>query len=347
MAIAGSRTIRARLPLILMALACGGGSSDAAALYQLIDYGDVNQGSRDFNGIGLDGRGGVTFGAQDAPTAPYRVTSFNDYSLGEQVSYRIDEAGNRLRVPFLASIGSVTDTTNVTAFAVNRSGEVVGYAEGGRDGGYYSQALMFSPVADPDHSLRVPLPQGAGNSGAYALNDAGLIVGTFAFKNTGVARAFLSDGKVGWDLNTLIAPGSGLLLSSAVGIDGLGQIVGYAEDSHRRTHTYLLTPTTTPEPSVLLGGACLGFGSLVARALRRGGHRSPRRARREEKGSQGRKGVNREEKGSGAVSSIFSDREEKGSGAVSSIFSARSSAIDLRRVRWQLLEAGQSGRDSP
>ncbi len=284
MAIAGSRTIRARLPLILMALACGGGSSDAAALYQLIDYGDVNQGSRDFNGIGLDGRGGVTFGAQDAPAAPYRVTSFNDYSLGEQVSYRIDEAGNRLRAPFLNLIGGGADTTNVTAFAVNRSGEVVGYAEGGTGGGAYSQALMFSPDIDPDHSFRVPLPPGAHGGRAYNLNDAGLIVGSsFGYQvgpfDESVARAFLSDGKVSWDLNTLIAPGSGLLLSSATGIDGLGQIVGYAEDSHRRTHTYLLTPTTTPEPSVLLGGACLGFGSLVARALRRGGHRSPRRAR--------------------------------------------------------------------
>jgi PEP-CTERM motif len=84
-------------------------------------------------------------------------------------------------------------------------------------------------------------------------------------------RAFLSDGKSAWDLNTLIDPNHDFLLTSATDINNLGQIVGLAFDNRDNTYDYyLLTPTPTPEPSTLL---LVAQGGLLYYWRRRAGRR--------------------------------------------------------------------------
>ena len=62
-------------------------------------------------------------------------------------------------------------------------------------------------------------------SSASSVNDAGLIVGTvnnLSGKGTTGTLAYLSDGHMAWDLNTLIPPTSGLTLTDAFDINDLG-----------------------------------------------------------------------------------------------------------------------------
>ena len=73
------------------------------------------------------------------------------------------------------------------------------------------------------------------------------------------------------DLNSLIAPSQGITLTSASGINDLGQIVatGY-NDSDFSAHAYLLTAASVPEPAsfVLLLAGMAGV-VLVRRRPRR------------------------------------------------------------------------------
>ncbi len=68
------------------------------------------------------------------------------------------------------------------------------------------------------------------------------------------------------DLNSLIPSSSGIVLTSAVGIDAAGEIVAYGTNASGQVHEFFLTPADSPvpEPSTL----AVMFSMIVALAVR-------------------------------------------------------------------------------
>jgi len=109
----------------------------------------------------------------------------------------------------------------------------------------------------------------------YGVNAQNEVVGTYFVSAQGsnyLDHAFIASltrgafGYGGLDLNNLLPPSSGWILTSATGINNAGQIVGYGINPQGTYSGYLLTPNQVPEPSVLaiFGLASLG---LAARKL--------------------------------------------------------------------------------
>jgi hypothetical protein len=113
----------------------------------------------------------------------------------------------------------------------------------------------------------------------YDINAQNQVVGSYDYGNQGkwsqIDHAFIASltpralGYGGLDLNTLLPPNSGWILTSATGINDAGQIVGYGIDPSGVYSGYELTPDSNqvPEPSVLaffgLVGLCLGARELT------------------------------------------------------------------------------------
>jgi len=118
---------------------------------------------------------------------------------------------------------------------ISNSGIVVGQAT--PPGDPFSQhAIRYAGGVTQDLGLVSPWIY----SDASAINDAGLIVG--CIYNDTDERGALYDGS--WhDLNDLIAPGSGMVLGCAYGINNAGQITGEGL-VNGQFHAYMLTPST-------------------------------------------------------------------------------------------------------
>jgi probable HAF family extracellular repeat protein len=87
-------------------------------------------------------------------------------------------------------------------------------------------------------------------SAAFGMNDHDQVVGA-STRADEVQVAFLWNNDQMVDLNTLVAPGSGLLLTAAYDIDDQGAIVGVGERPNHETRAVLLTPLNTagaPDP---------------------------------------------------------------------------------------------------
>jgi probable HAF family extracellular repeat protein len=134
------------------------------------------------------------------------------------------------------------------ARAINDSGQVVGIADTGRvdASGYPIQhAFLWTPggtdgvpsnpqMKDLDATSNV-------QSSPRAVSSQGKVVGSFAEPAGAVAccHAFLWENSQWYDLNTLLAPGSGWVLIDAEGI-GATQIVGLGE-LNGQPHAYQIT----------------------------------------------------------------------------------------------------------
>jgi len=95
-----------------------------------------------------------------------------------------------------------------------------------------------------------------GTSAALGINNSGQVVGFAA------GHAFLYTNGTMYDLNNLIPPNSGWTLSSATGINDLGQIAGYGQ-INGQTHAFRLDPPLVGDPppadaSTISGHACNG-----------------------------------------------------------------------------------------
>ena len=173
------------------------------------------------------------------------------------------------------------------AEGINASGTAVGFSGWGKPAGPTNWAQLSAFVYRPGDSSPTGPPSGLslvpgtvpGTFAWFALgvNASGLIVGqapttTAPFRNGTIAdfsgHAFVSDAVTSMDLNTLISPGSGLVLSAATSINDRGQIAGYAINAaQQRIDTFLLTPTSAPEPGAwAVAAAALGY--LGARRLK-------------------------------------------------------------------------------
>jgi probable HAF family extracellular repeat protein len=94
---------------------------------------------------------------------------------------------------------------------------------------------------------------GTGTSEAMAINNNGVVVGTSN------GHAFVYENEVMTDLNSLIDPSLGFTLTSATGINNLGQIVGYGTVQalysdgiyYTQERAFALSPVPTPIPAAL------------------------------------------------------------------------------------------------
>ena len=100
---------------------------------------------------------------------------------------------------------------------------------------------------------------GGNFSFAYSINNSGLVVGESGIAGGG-SHAFLYNGTNLLDLNTLIPADSGIVLTSARGINEGRQIAatGFFDNS-AGSRAFLLTPV--PEPTTMLGVLAFGAGA--------------------------------------------------------------------------------------
>lgn len=171
---------------------------------------------------------------------------------GDTSAAAINEAGDvigystirTLRGLFLYRNGAATIfSTRGFAYDINDAGQVVGGGLGGNDDGsghafvYRNGSLQELGTLGSQYTFSV----------AYAINNRGQIVGqsSFSFFTNENQRAVIFEGSAPTDLNTLIAPGSGWLVTSAVGINEAGQIVGTGQ-LNGQPRAFLLTPTGQP-----------------------------------------------------------------------------------------------------
>jgi probable HAF family extracellular repeat protein len=124
--------------------------------------------------------------------------------------------------------------SNGQATGINHDGDVVGEAD--FPGDQVHDALLWR------HGVKTDLGNLGLTSFAQAINSAGQVVGHSKI-NDGSFRAILwEDGGPMIDLNTLVSPGSGLVLTDGIYINDRGAIAGAGVLSNGDAHAYLLIP---------------------------------------------------------------------------------------------------------
>ncbi len=148
------------------------------------------------------------------------------------------------KVTLLSPIDPSVPGSVPTPFAVNNSGQTAGYAIWDNGAG----GLISGPaISTPGQGSQLISATGGD---AFAINNLGKVVGSYIPQPQISAQtdAFLWSGGKLYDLNTLIALGSGWSMTTATGINDKGQIVGYATDPSGQYHALLLTPTDPSNP---------------------------------------------------------------------------------------------------
>lgn len=144
--------------------------------------------------------------------------------------------------------------TNSWGYGIINAGQIIGDHSTTSD--YYHSFLYTPGSAATDLGTL-----GGTDEMARGINDLGQVVGTARTAGTagGGFHAFIYSGAAMTDLNGIIDPDSGWLLTNADAINDKGQIVGYGVDPLGHQEAFLLTPI--PEPGTIallaLGGAAL------------------------------------------------------------------------------------------
>jgi probable HAF family extracellular repeat protein len=165
----------------------------------------------------------------------------------------------------LGSLGGTGQGNGILAYDVNNQGQVVGYSDLKGNANFHSFLWTRATGMQDLGTLT-----GDVNSLAIGINNAGDVVGVSldAMFNP---RAFLRQGGVMMDLNSLIPAHYPLSLLTACSINSSGQIVGFAVTSNGTMHGYVATPSdlnsnttsavvtplslTTSQSSVVLDGS--------------------------------------------------------------------------------------------
>jgi len=206
--------------------------------------------------------GGGNSGAQAVNDAG-EVTG-NSSLAGDSTTHAFISAPNGGALKDLGTLGG----SGSTGLGINNLGQVAGSASTGSN----SHAFLSAPNGG---SLQDLGTLHDGNSQANAVNDLGQVVGQSdagirSMFHPPLQDAFLFSNGTMIDLNSLIAPGSGLTLASAFGITDTGLITGYAYTANYATtpdggmHAFLLTPNPAAVPEA---STTVSLGLLLALGL--------------------------------------------------------------------------------
>ncbi|MBN1787769.1 MAG: PEP-CTERM sorting domain-containing protein [Sedimentisphaerales bacterium] len=158
------------------------------------------------------------------------------------------------------------------AYSINNAGQIVGEADGTYEHSFSSQACIFDPTGDANNIIRLGGLHSDNqypNSVARCINDIGQIVGAVysglqsracLFDPNGVLWSYETYNENNIDLNTLIDPNCGWLLTDAWSINNNGWIVGQGVNPAGDAHAFLLVPE--PATICLLTVGCV---SLIRR----------------------------------------------------------------------------------
>lgn len=164
----------------------------------------------------------------------------------------------------MTDLGVLPGTDESGASAINDAGQIVG-SSGHTDPDTY-EVTSRSFLYENGQMIALPIP--SSESGAADINDAGVIVG--AMRTAGGFSNYhgyvYSDG-VATNLNALIAPGSGLHIAWATGINDAGQISAVAYDARGSYHAVLLTPVAADTPIVSIADASATEGHAGTRSV--------------------------------------------------------------------------------
>ena len=261
-------------------------TSHAAPMYSITDLGPANgQGTGyNYSGSGLTITAGGQLRTLADPTGsggPYAAQAFQAGSFtAANPGNASDPSGS---YPYLYNsvtgrgvqlvAGGVSDV-----LALSSNGSAVG-SGGGASADVpfvYTQANGMVNLSWGKFTTQI-YPSPSGNYPVYSgINSQGLVVGAYWHGTGNESSAFINSldpasfAHGGLDLNTLLPPKSGWVLTSATGISDAGQIVGYGYERPGEMRAYELTPVgnQVPEPSVLafFGTLCAG---LAVRAVAR------------------------------------------------------------------------------
>ncbi len=192
---------------------------------------------------------------------------------------------------FIWSAGAVTSVLGDRANDISNSGQVVGEQtsvgtfvwEGGtptvlpvtaddHDINNYNEivagSFIYRKQLDQWEPTQIVPPSGSTSEViAFGINDLSQVVGRLGHTSNTESRAFFWEEGIGVvDLNDLIDPNSGWILTDARAINVHGDIVGWGVSTNGETHAYMMR---VPEPGVLTVAMCMAAGGtwLVRRRV--------------------------------------------------------------------------------
>jgi probable HAF family extracellular repeat protein len=155
-----------------------------------------------------------------------------------------------------ADLGTLPGYANSRGTAINALGQVTGYSGPGNGEVHAFRTTPTGLISDPGTALGA-LP-GLANSIGNGINALGVVVGTsYGNANVGAGHAFIYDTQMR-DLNDLIPPGSGWVLTSGTGINDFGLIAGFGQ-LNGQGHAFVLTPVPEPGALALAGLAAVSW----------------------------------------------------------------------------------------
>ena len=161
------------------------------------------------------------------------ATAINDRGDVVGISGACDQAVGRYTAKHMVlwknghatNLGDLGGDAWNTPMAINRGGDIVGFANTVSGAGFKIHAFYRDRRGGDPVDLGVLYP-GDTTSQALGINNRGQIVGVSC--GSGGCHGFLWKDGVMMDLNTLIAPGYGSVITDAQDINDLGQITGQA-----------------------------------------------------------------------------------------------------------------------